>query len=363
MARPPRKVAFFHFDVGIGGAEQLVLQAALQVQKLLRDPDNSNPRVDIFTTYHDPNRCLETAKCRELKVTVFGSFLPRLIFNRFCFLCSILRMVYLILAAFITGHRGYDIVFNDQLAVVNPLLRLIGKKVVFYGHFPEALSSPAPRSILFRLYRHILDKLESTTTAKADLLLVNSRFTAEAFMRVFPGLRTEHMRILYPAIDAQLEKLANNDNLDSLVSADDLHGFDVQSPFVLSVNRFDINKKFELAIRAVASLPPDMPCNLVIAGGYDARLMPTVEYFHQLEKLALELNFRVLGGAGREGSLANRDQGKQGRRCLLFLKNMPATMKFFLMKKSICLMYTPDGEPFGIVSTAHVSSVPLPLKC
>lgn len=77
VASTMRKAAFFHLDLGVGGAEQLVLQAALQTQQFLRDPDCANPRVDVFTSFFDRKRCLDAAKDRAYPCSfdVQGKFL------------------------------------------------------------------------------------------------------------------------------------------------------------------------------------------------------------------------------------------------------------------------------------------------
>lgn len=73
MSEPPLRVAFLHPDLGIGaslpcnfpkdihnsvspgGAERLVVDAALGLQKLGRS-------VDIYTSYHDPDHCFEETR-------------------------------------------------------------------------------------------------------------------------------------------------------------------------------------------------------------------------------------------------------------------------------------------------------------
>lgn len=68
MSKRPRKAAFFHLDLGVGGAEQLVLQAALQTYNIMRDPQYADPQVDLFTSYMDNKRCMEAAKDCKLSV-------------------------------------------------------------------------------------------------------------------------------------------------------------------------------------------------------------------------------------------------------------------------------------------------------
>ncbi|KAL4262177.1 Alpha-1,3/1,6-mannosyltransferase ALG2, partial [Pleurotus pulmonarius] len=48
----PLRIAFLHPDLGIGGAERLVVDAALGLQNL-------GHRVDVYTSHHDPTHCFE----------------------------------------------------------------------------------------------------------------------------------------------------------------------------------------------------------------------------------------------------------------------------------------------------------------
>lgn len=65
MPRKPSRVAFFHLDLGVGGAEQLVLQTALQTYNILEGTRRRPCPVDLFTTYFDTRRCLEASKDRK----------------------------------------------------------------------------------------------------------------------------------------------------------------------------------------------------------------------------------------------------------------------------------------------------------
>jgi alpha-1,3/alpha-1,6-mannosyltransferase len=50
-----KPVVFFHPDLGIGGAERLVVDAAIGLQEL-------NYKVVIFTSHCDPSHCFEEAR-------------------------------------------------------------------------------------------------------------------------------------------------------------------------------------------------------------------------------------------------------------------------------------------------------------
>lgn len=50
-----KSVVFFHPDLGIGGAERLVIDAALGLQ-------NQGHKVVIYTSYRDVKHCFDEAK-------------------------------------------------------------------------------------------------------------------------------------------------------------------------------------------------------------------------------------------------------------------------------------------------------------
>lgn len=88
MSSPSSKqktVAIIHPDLGIGGAESLIINVALALQE-------ANYRVKVFTPHFDPNRCFQEAK-EKLNVEMRGNFWPRSIYGRFIALCAYLRML------------------------------------------------------------------------------------------------------------------------------------------------------------------------------------------------------------------------------------------------------------------------------
>jgi alpha-1,3/alpha-1,6-mannosyltransferase len=50
-----KSIAFFHPDLGIGGAERLIIDAAVGLQE-------EGHKVTIFTSHCDPNHCFEEAR-------------------------------------------------------------------------------------------------------------------------------------------------------------------------------------------------------------------------------------------------------------------------------------------------------------
>lgn len=51
----PKNIVFFHPDLGIGGAERLIVDAAVGLQDL-------GHKVTIFTSHCDPRHCFEEAR-------------------------------------------------------------------------------------------------------------------------------------------------------------------------------------------------------------------------------------------------------------------------------------------------------------
>ena len=51
----PRSIIFFHPDLGIGGAERLIIDAAVGLQEL-------GHKVTIFTSHRNPQHCFEEAR-------------------------------------------------------------------------------------------------------------------------------------------------------------------------------------------------------------------------------------------------------------------------------------------------------------
>ena len=65
-----------------------------------------------------------------------------------------------------------------------------------------------------------------------------------------------------------------------------------------------------------------------MAGGYDDRVVENVQHFQELQQLAADLDISLR---------------------VTFLRSPSDTIKTLLLKKSHCLLYTPDREHFGIV--------------
>ena len=163
------RVVFLHPDLGIGGAERAVIDAALALK-------SSGNSVHFVTAHHDPNHCFPETRDGTLTVTAVGDWLPRHIFNRFSAVCAYARMIYAAVYLVFFSRIKYDVVFCDQISACIPVLRAGRTKVLFYCHFPDMLLTQR-RSFLKRLYRRPIDWLEEVTTGMAHVVLVNSKFT------------------------------------------------------------------------------------------------------------------------------------------------------------------------------------------
>lgn len=141
-----------------------------------------------------------------------------------------------------------------------------------------------------RAYRFILDFLEEFTTAFATVTLVNSKYTQGIYKQNFPLIqRYCNQRtpdILYPALDcSHFELLQDLDNLLGFIPKQD----DI---IITSLNRYERKKDIPLAIKACANLVK--PVTLVIAGGYDERVIENVEHHLELVNLSKRLGIKVV---------------------------------------------------------------------
>lgn len=307
------KIAIFHLDLGIGGAEQLTVNSASALQERGHD-------VTLFTSHRDPTHCFPEVHPTDgsLRVVVFGDWIPHHVFGRFFILFSILRMLYVVLMTRIRYGR-FDCAINDQVAAINPVIRLVAPKVLFYCHFPDYLLTTRT-SWLKKLYRYPFDTLEEACTGLCDAVMVNSYFTATVFRDAFPSLKDTALSVLYPPIN--LSALTDGvDEKEALPS-------EIAQPYFLSLNRYERKKNIELALQAFASITDRKEAQLVIAGGYDPNVKENVEYFKELSEEAVTLKI-------------SED--------VLFLRSIPHKMRTLLLRKARGVLYTPKNEHFGIV--------------
>ncbi|KAI4485346.1 PREDICTED: alpha-1,3/1,6-mannosyltransferase ALG2 [Polistes canadensis] len=314
------RIIFLHPDLGIGGAERLVVDAALALKKNGHD-------VSFVTTHHDPDHCFLETKDGTIPVTVVGNWLPRHILGKFFALCAYIRMVYAATYIIFLRNRP-DLVFCDLVSVCIPILRLYIPYIVFYCHHPDQLLS-TPGSYSKALYRVPLNYLEEITTGMAHKIFVNSLYTCNVFKSTFKKLHVQP-EVLYPSINTDffdktriviLERI-----LDRKLSDDNI--------ILLSINRYERKKNLSLAIETLAYLKNSLTeeeykrLYLIMAGGYDKRVEENVEHYLELIELSDELHVT--------------DK-------VIFLRSPSDIYKVSLLKHCDILIYTPQNEHFGIV--------------
>ncbi|KAG1768997.1 glycosyltransferase family 4 protein [Suillus occidentalis] len=290
------RIAFIHPDLGIGGAERLVVDAALGLQSL-------GHSVDIYTSHHDRHHCFDETRDGRLCVHHVIPPLPRSLQGKFHIMFAHARQLHLTMHLICTSAHQYDVFFVDQLSTCIPFLRMFcGKRVVFYCHFPDKLLANGAYvedrreknvSILKYIYRFPMDWLEEVTMRQADLILANSKFTARVTKSHFASLEHQ-LKVVYPGI-----------NIKAYTSPIDLSDPDTiqtasQRRTLLSLNRFEMKKNAALAIEAFAILrnkdPKTSDVRLVLAGGYDPRLEDNIRTLKSLIELAQssDLTYNVI---------------------------------------------------------------------
>lgn len=333
------RVAFLHPDLGIGGAERLVVDCALALQA-------AGHEVTVYTSHYDPVHSFD--ETRELRVVVLGNTLfPRAVFGRLSILCSILRQMHLTVQL-LARRDPVDLFFVDQLSAAVPYLRTNFPKarVLFYCHHPDlVLASHA--SLLKRIYRFPFDWFEKWSTSLSDRVAVNSEYTRQIFISTFG--RICDPSVLYPAV-APPPRLDLSDPQLQLV-LEKLQPF-IRQPkpkLFLSINRFERKKHVDLALEAFALLlhmhEQYRDCLMIVAGGYDTRVSENKAYLVELEALCAK--FRV--PCETFFPVQSWSTLKFDKVRVLFLPSVDSATKQLLLERADVLMYTPTNEHFGIV--------------
>jgi alpha-1,3/alpha-1,6-mannosyltransferase len=312
------KIALLHPELGLGGAERLMVDAAVALQA-------RGHAVTLFAAQHDRDRCFDETRDGTLDVRAHAGHLPLQIGGRLRAPVAIARMRAVVRAAQRAGP--HDVVFCDTVPHVVPFARRhLRAPVAFYCHFPDQLLARARRG-WYRWYRWPLDRWEENATASADRLLVNSEFTA-AVVRATFRRRPPLPEVLHPGIDVARYASAAATTPAACTR-------------ILALSRFVPQKNLALAIDAFADLRARLPAaafnatQLVIAGGYDARLAES-----RATAAALERHAEALGL----------------RQQISFHYSPTDRERLDLFAQARCVVYTPSGEHFGYVPIEAMAS-------
>ncbi|MCJ1456840.1 Alpha-1,3-mannosyltransferase-like protein [Mycoblastus sanguinarius] len=363
-----KSIVFIHPDLGIGGAERLVIDAAVGLQNL-------SHKITIFTSHCEPTHCFDEARDGTLDVRVRGNWLfPPTILGRFKILFSILRQIHLILTITWSGELQKlkpVVFFLDQLSAGIPFLRWFWEDthIIFYCHFPDLLLVQGRRRWYKRIWRIGFDWWEGWGIRGADRVVVNSGFTKGVVEDVWKGLGGERgVGVVYPCVDTKKSTMPNAETAGDLWR---------DKKVLLSINRFERKKDVGLAIKAFAGLKSkdrvgvrlviagtslstssnfnEQPCILTQAGGYDTRVQENVNYHKELESLADSAKLKHATAKNLISALSIPENIE-----VLFLLSVPAQLKSSLLNAARLLVYTPSNEHFGIVPLeAMLSGVPV----
>ncbi|KAF7512183.1 hypothetical protein GJ744_002345 [Endocarpon pusillum] len=336
-----RNIIFIHPDLGLGGAERLIIDAAVGLQNL-------GHRVTILTSHCDPEHCFEEARDGTLDVRIRGhTVFPPTILDRFHILLATFRQIHLVLATCLFTNElaelKPEVFIIDQLSACVPLLRWLwprNERVLFYCHFPDQLLARRDEQgwlgMVKRVYRWPFDWFEGWSMGGSDRVVVNSRFTRSVVEKVFGRDRLGELRVVYPCVNVESGQGEEQDEKPLWKN----------KKILLSINRFERKKDVGLAIKAFEGLTPEQRHNvrLVIAGGYDSRISENALYHKELEALADCLGLSHATAKNVPTALAIPSSID-----VLFLLSVPGAFKSTLLRTAKLLIYTPPNEHFGIV--------------
>ncbi|CAD6199806.1 unnamed protein product [Caenorhabditis auriculariae] len=310
------RVTFLHPDLGIGGAERLIVDAAVALQ-------DRGHTVKVVTNQFDTSHCFKETEQLDIQVV---KWFPRSVLGKMNALCAYIRMC--LAALYICMFYRSDVIVSDQVSACLCVLRMFSSaKLVFYCHFPDMLLTKR-ETVAKSAYRFVLDSVEEWTTSMADVICVNSEFTAAVVRQTFPSLANRHLTVVYPSLNTNFFDSIERCDLSTFIPRGKRYIF-------TSLNRFEVKKNVKLALQAFEVLRKSLPsetfkkCLLVLAGGYDRLNAENAQYFGALVDLAQELDM-------------SQDQ-------VSFIKSPSDEVKVNLLRGSRAVLYTPDREHFGIV--------------
>ena len=329
------RVAFIHPDLGIGGAEQLMVNLALTCQKL-------GWYAKMYTPAYDPKRAFLQTKDGTLPVEVHGNFFPRLICGKFHAFCETVRMTLCALWLIFFGPK-YDLIILDQIPFPLPFLCL-KYKTLFYCHHPDKVLCVNRNGVLKKIYRFFIDLFEEITMCFAHRIVVNSLYTREIYLKNFKllGKLRSLPEVIYPSIDLHTYDRKYEIKKEDLFSIKGLEklkekNIDINKmKLIVSLNRYEQKKNLDLAVLSyidyVSKYINEKDINnicLVIAGGYDTFLQENIDVYNKLN------------------SYIDTPQKKSMN--IFFLKNIDNNERSILFRTANIVLYTPKFEHFGIV--------------
>ncbi|CAM1329056.1 ALG2 (predicted), partial [Pycnogonum litorale] len=316
------RIVFLHPDLGIGGAERLIIDSAVALKSVGHD-------VSIVTCHYNPNHSFDETKDGSIPLVAVGDWLPRSICGYCHALCAYFRMIYAAIYLVFFSGIDYHLVVCDQISVCIPFLKLKRQsKILFYCHYPDQLLT-SRKTAIKKMYRAPLDYWEEKTTGMADKILVNSYYTGQVFRETFQSLSNVDFQVLYPSLNFSKFDREVKGSLSDMVKLPKR-----VNRILLSINRYERKKNIELAIETICYARRYVDermwtkIHLIIAGGYDERVRENVEYYEELRELV------------EERGIADH---------VTFLKSIDDDQKIILYRSCAALIYTPFFEHFGIV--------------
>lgn len=107
------RIGFIHPDLGIGGAEQLIINMAVAMK-------SKGHNVIIYTPHHDPSHCFSETIDGTINVEVHGNLFPRTIFGKMWAFCAMIRVILCTFYVIFYGFK-FDLIIVDQVKYVNYL--------------------------------------------------------------------------------------------------------------------------------------------------------------------------------------------------------------------------------------------------
>lgn len=434
QSQQPLRIALLHPDLGIGGAERLVVDAAVALR-------GYGHTVHMFTSHHSDDHCFAETNQKNpdcLPVWVAGDWLPNTILGRFAIICAMLRGIWLSLwflwhwteyNPLIRRNRAnpqsvknekslghYDVIITDQLSIYNLFLTCTSARTIFYCHFPDLLLSKPESSPILQtiktLYRLPVNLFEQITTGLAELVLVNSQFTAHTFAKTFRLLDSRDIKpqVLYPSIAMQdydsneeydtyvqswwkwyyqqeLHKNENNNQNDEPINPFNKSTTDINNDttpidslpnttaLFVSINRFERKKDIAQAIYALLNLrnqlsQPDTQATLLRARQQSLEQVKNDQF---PSHLAFTDNKLLISGGYDSSVQENVSYYNQlvdiatelsfktsnypdMSGDIVFLRSFSNAQRAALLRRCQAVVYTPENEHFGIVPVESMYS-------